>query len=135
MNQRIPAKGYREMIAQAAGTKRKKYGNKKVFIGSHSFDSTKEGKRYSHLFILQQRGEIADLELQPTFPLIINGVPIRDKRGVVRKYKADFRYRVVKTGEIVVEDVKSEITAKDKTYRLKIDIMRAAYPDVTVREV
>jgi glycine/D-amino acid oxidase-like deaminating enzyme len=135
--QKLSADTYRKMIADTAKPKAK-YRNKKVVVatdaGSITFDSTKESRRYHELMLLQKRGEITRLELQPTFPLVVGGVPIRDSRGVVRKYKADFRY-LIRPGRIVVEDVKSAITAKDKVYRLKMDIMRAAYPDVVIEEL
>ena len=38
-------------------------------------------------------------------------------------------------GKIVVEDVKSEITKKDKTYRLKIKLLLNKYPNIDFREV
>lgn len=134
MTRNLSPDEYKKLIEKASGQKKSRYRSKKVTIGSHTFDSQKEGKRYSQLFILQKQGEIFNLELQPTFPLIVGGVPIRDARGVVRKYKADFRYQE-KTGRLVVEDVKSAITKQDPVYRLKIDIMRVAYPGMEIREV
>lgn len=132
--QRLSPSQYQTMIAKAAGQGPKKYRNKKTYVGSHSFDSIKESRRFSHLFIMQQRGEISELELQPVFPLIINGMPIRDSRGVIRKYKADFRY-LDKSGRRRVEDVKSKGTERNPVYRLKRDLMRAAYPDIEIEEV
>ena len=49
------------------------------------------------------------------------------------KYIADFTYK--KDGKLYVEDVKSEITRKDKTYRLKIKILLDRYKDIEFREI
>lgn len=120
MNSISPA-AYREMIAKAAAKPKNKYGAKKTVIGSHTFDSTAEAKRYSHLFILQQQGEITELSLQPEYPIFINGVQ-------VCKVKLDFRYRD-KKGCIRIEDVKGKDTAVS---RLKRKMVEAAYPGMKV---
>ena len=49
----------------------------------------------------------------------------------VAHYVADFRYVRTADGVRVIEDVKSEITRKDKTYRLKAKIMAAMGLPVT----
>ena len=60
--------------------------------------------------MLQRAGEIADLETQPAFPLIVNGQKIG-------RYTADFRYRVVKSGEVVIEDKKGVDTQSSRLRR------------------
>jgi hypothetical protein len=52
---------------------------------------------------MQQAGLIQDLELQPRYDLVVN----THKIGF---YRADFRYEVVTTNILVVEDVKSPAT-------------------------
>ena len=77
------------------------------------FDSKKEAKRYAELLILQRAGEISNLELQPRYNMILNGVKICS-------YSADFRYQ---DGlELVVEDVKGY---KTPVYNLKKKMMKA----------
>ena len=103
--------------------KRSKYGAVVTEVDGIRFASRKEAKRYGILKIMLAAGEIADLELQPEFPLIVNGV-------LVARYVADFRYRLGR--KIVVEDVKSKAT-KTPVYRLKKKIVEALY-DIEVIE-
>ena len=103
-----------------APAKRAKFGNKKIELDGIKFDSLAEANRYCALKLRVRIGEIRDLELQPRFDIIVNGVK-------VAYYKADFRYRVAATGEVVVEDVKSPITAEDATFRLKKKLVEALH--------
>lgn len=118
---------YREMIAKAAEKPRRKFGNTKTTVGSHTFDSKKEARRYSDLFILQQRGEISELTLQPSYDLIVNG-------HKVCSYKADFRY-LDKTGRVRIEDVKGGKATKTPTYRIKRKLFEALYAGLKIEEV
>jgi hypothetical protein len=101
-----------------------KYGAKSIEIDGHKFPSLAEGRRYEELKLLQYGGAIEGLELQPIFPLSVNGVKIGT-------YRADFTYRDCETGEQVVEDVKGVATP---VYKLKAKLVRALY-GVTVQEV
>lgn len=96
---------------------RNKFGAIKTTIDGITFDSKAEGRRYSHLKLLERAGEIADIELQPRFDLIING----KKCGF---YKADFGYRLCANDERVVEDVKGVATP---VFRLKKKLVAALY--------
>lgn len=88
------------------------------------FDSKREAKRYQELCLLEKAGGIAKLELQPRFPLVVNGEKITS-------YRADFRYLDVRSGEIVVEDAKG---VKTPVYRLKKKLVRAIY-GIDIQEV
>jgi hypothetical protein len=88
------------------------------------FASKREAQRYVSLCVAQGVGEIVDLELQVPYPLIVNGVRIG-------KYTCDFRYRVVKTGEVVVEDVKG---AKPRDWSRTKKLVRALH-GIDIREV
>lgn len=79
-----------------------KYNAKRVFIDGMWFDSTKEGRRYATLKIMQRAGEITQLEVHPKYVLTVNG----QKLGT---YTPDFRYR--RGEQTVVEDVKGGPTA------------------------
>lgn len=110
-----------------------KYKNKKVVYQGKKFDSQKEYERYLYLKSKQNRGEISDLSLQVRFELI-KGVKIAGeakKRSSVR-YIADFVY--VQNGVMVVEDVKSPITAKNAVYRIKKLLMKTVH-NIDVVEV
>lgn len=95
-------------------------------LDGHVFDSRREADEYAKLRLRELAGEISDLELQPRFDLVVNGVK-------VCFYKADFRYR--EGGAVRVIDVKSAWTKKDKVYRLKRKLMAACFPEIDVVEV
>ncbi|MBM0046858.1 DUF1064 domain-containing protein [Anaerococcus sp. mt242] len=108
-----------------------KYGNKKVVVDGHKFDSQKEARRYGELKLMERAGVIKDLELQPKFELIPT---IRTETETLRKtvYKADFKYFDVKADHEVVEDVKG---FKTDVYKLKKKILLHKYKGIDFREV
>lgn len=74
-----------------------KYRSKPFRIGSEKFDSRAEFRRYNDLVAKQLAGEIRDLRRQVSYPLAIDGRPIkirspRYKNGRQVKYTADFVY-------------------------------------------
>jgi hypothetical protein len=77
-----------------------KYGAIRTIVDNITFPSKKEARRYGVLKLLQQAGEITNLQLQPRFDL--HG-PNGKRIGA---YVGDFRYMVAKTGMDVVEDCK-----------------------------
>lgn len=97
-----------------------KYGNKRIQVDGFNFDSLKEANRYGELKLLQMAGEIRELEIHPKFPIIINGQKICN-------YISDFRYFPKGSYHAIIEDVKSDITKKIKTYRLKKKLVEAIY--------
>ena len=105
------------MIRRKAGSK---YGAVKTEIDGHKFDSKVEGKYYLHLKEREARGEIKDLELQPTFTLMDgfrrSGVKIRD---IV--YKADFQYTDPHTNKTIICDVKGGDSTPE--YKLKVKLL------------
>lgn len=96
--------------------KKHKYNAQKTEAHGIKFASKKEADRYCELLLLQQAKEIRELELQPKFPLEINGVKIG-------RYTADFRY-INKQGRVVVEEVKGY---KDSLYKFRIKVFHALY--------
>lgn len=96
-----------------------KYHSRKVILpNGTTFDSKKEYKRFIDLQWLEKAGEIRDLKTQVTFELI----PKQNGERAV-KYIADFVYINNKTGETVVEDVKSIVTRKKESYIIKRKLM------------
>ena len=105
-----------------------KYGNKKIEVDGIAFDSKKEALRYFELKIMEQAGEITDLQMQKEFELIPaqyetferygkTGNRLQDGTRCIEKscvYKADFVY--IKDGELVVEDVKGYRDPKSAGY-------------------
>ena len=103
---------------------RSKYGNKKCKIDGFTFDSMKEGRRYAELKILLREGKISDLELQKEYELVPAYLDRDGKRVRPIYYIADFVYKD-KDGNTIIEDVKSEATKQNTTYKLKKKLMGA----------
>lgn len=103
-----------------------KYRNQKTELDGIVFDSAKEARRYMELRMLQTAGEIKDLRLQVEFKLEVNGEK-------VASYYADFTY-YLKTGEYVVEDVKSKATRRIPVYRLKKKLLKSIY-NIEIKEI
>ena len=99
--------------------RRPKYNAIKCEADGHKFDSKKERARYFELKLLERTGQISELVLQPKYPLMIN-------KTVVARYISDFEYKD-KTGALITEDVKSEITRKQPVYRLKNKMFAAQF--------
>ena len=96
---------------------RNKYNAKKTVVDGITFDSMKEANRYCQLLLMLKTGIISELETQPRYDIIHNGVK-------VCFYKADFRY--MQDGAIVVEDVKGcKKGAAYSMFRLKKKLVKA----------
>jgi len=92
-----------------------KYKNIRTALDGIVFDSQREAKRYGELKLLERAGEISGLQLQPRFPIVINGVK-------VCTYVADFQYRT--PSGPVTEDVKG---MKTPIYNLKKKLVKAVH--------
>ena len=99
-----------------------KYHSRRVRLGSETFDSRKEARRWKELLLLQKAGKIADLRRQVKFVLIPaqRGPDTTGPRGGKKPgpllehecaYIADYVYVDTATGKTVVEDVKGYRTA------------------------
>lgn len=117
---------------------RGRYGNvQKPVIDGHRFDSKHESERYLELKLLEKAGEIEQLEVQPRFPIIIGGVPIRimSKRystlGRQMMYVADFQYRDIKRKKRIIEDVKMQSGHRTEVYKIKRALMQAIGYQIT----
>lgn len=113
-------------------TKKAKYLNNKVTLNGISFDSKKESDRYLELILLSKASKISNFEIQVPFvlaePVILDG---RKKPAI--RYFADFVY-LDEFNNKVVEDVKSDITRKDKVYRIKKHLMKSIY-NIDIKEL
>lgn len=108
-----------------------KFGAQRVELDGITFASKLESRRYAALKLRERAGIIADLELQPRFPLVIEGRPVLIRsdgypNGRRAVYRADFRYRIVSTGATVVEDTKSSATATEAD-KLRRAVVEAIY--------
>lgn len=121
----ITSEQYRQMNKKGGKrnrAKKGKFNNITTFYDGKRFDSKKECERYKEL----KNKNVFDLKCQVKFPITINDVK-------VCSYIADFTY-VDHKGNMVVEDVKSEVTRKLPVYRLKKKLMKAVY-GVEIKEV
>jgi len=98
-----------------------KYGAIKTTVDGITFASKGEANRYAELKLMQAAGLISQLELQPEYLIVVNGVRIGS-------YIADFRY--IENGELITEDFKG---VKTPVYQLKKKLVKALY-GVTIRE-
>ena len=99
-----------------------KYNNEPCEVLGIKFDSRKECHRYLELKGMYEAGIIKDLKLQHHFTLqeafkTVEGESIRKM-----EYVADFTY-IDENGKLIIEDVKSEATAKNEKYKLKKKLM------------
>ena len=81
----------------------------------HKHPSKKEAKRCGELRLLEKAGAVSELEFQPRYALIVNGVKVCG-------YIADFRY--IEKDKSVVEDCKG---FKTPEYKLKKKLMAACH--------
>ena len=118
---------------QLTKPKRPKYKNKKVASGGAIFDSKKEARRYTELQLLERSGAIRELQTQYAFTLA-DSVKFSNesRRKPAVRYIADFVY--IQDGQMIVEDVKSEITKKLAVYRLKKHLMMSVH-GIEIREI
>lgn len=107
----------KEQKSAARKPTRHKYGAIATTVDDIRFDSKAEARRYQELKLMERGRLIRNLELQPSFDIIINGVK-------VCRYVADYRFINCGTGEMVVEDCKG---FKTPEYRLKKKLMKAVH--------
>lgn len=91
----------------------RKYRALKTTVGSVTFDSGLEAKRYTQLKMLEKAGTIKNVQIQPKFRLMdsykYDGKTIR-----AIDYIADFTYK--ENDKVIVEDVKG---IKTQAYAIK----------------
>lgn len=100
-----------------------------TIIDGHRFPSIKEAKEYVNLKLRERAGDISHLQLQVTFPLVVNDIPI-----FPIGYRADFcfleRQHDRVTWKLVVLDAKGMKTEK---YLIKRQLVLAIW-GITIRE-
>lgn len=98
-------------------------GNIATTVDNVTFGSGKEARRYGELKLMLLAGEITNLELQPCFQLVINGVK-------VGRYTADFQYYEVVSptrSDLVIEEVKGY---RVRDYPLRSKVFKALHPHI-----
>lgn len=106
-----------------------KYRSIRTTIDGHTFPSRAEADRYCELRMLQQAGEISNLELQPKF-ILQEGFEYQGKKEKPITYVSDFRYKD-KTGKEIVEDVKG---LRTDVYKIKRKLLLAKYKHINFIE-
>lgn len=108
-----------------------KYGNKKVEYNGIKFDSKKECRRYRELCLLQQAGQIYNLQLQVPY-VLADRVKFKgaERTRPALRYVADFVY-CTPQGKTVVEDAKG---AKTEGYKIKKHLMKTVH-GIDIKEV
>jgi len=111
---------------------RNKFGAVKTTLAGIQFDSKAEAARYGQLQLLERTGQIAGITRQVAF-VLAPSVKLHGARRAkpALRYVADFVYSDVRTGKIVVEDVKGVITP---LFRVKQHLMMSVH-GVDVRVV
>lgn len=95
-----------------------KYKNKKCTYNNIEFASIKERNYYIYLKQLEDKRTIKDLKCQVKMPFTLDGKKLFS-------YIADFTY--YDDFGLHIIDVKSPITAKNSTFRLKKKLIEAQY--------
>ena len=90
--------------------KRNKFGAVRTTVDGIVFHSKAESQDYVKLKAALNNGKITDLELQPKYNLLVNGIKIGT-------YKADFKFYDVERKEWVVADRKGFDTPLSKRSR------------------
>src|SRR5262245_16057762 len=96
---------------------RRKYGAVPTEVDGVTFHSKAEAGRYKQLRLLLAAGKIADLTLQPAYPLVVDNV-------YITTYRADFRYWDRDDACWKVEDVKG---VANLLYKVKRNLLLALY--------
>ena len=122
---------YEKLVGKSIDIKAIKYRNKKIEYDGYTFDSIKEKSWYIKFKLMQQAGDITNLELQKEYELMPK-FECKGKKYKKMSYYADFVYK--QDGKIHVVDVKSEATKKDKVYLIKKKLLVYEY-GIEIEEV
>lgn len=120
-----PTKQGAPTATQPPAPKRQKFNAQPTVTNGRKFGSMKEARRYTELKLRLAAGEIDELECQPEF-VMLQKTPSGERMKVGR-YKADFRYRVIATGAVVVEDAKGGKATATEAYKLRKRNVEAQY--------
>lgn len=117
---------------------RSKFGAVRCEADGHKFDSLAERQKYFELKLLASgpKPKIRNLELQPKFPIVIEGEPLRNlpdklgRRGRPVIYTADFSWfegstrRVIDVKGMDTEASRLRRALAEHIYRIKIEVVK-----------
>lgn len=119
MGQRMTVAEYKRV----SRSRKSKYGNRKVELDGHVFDSVAESKYYQQLKWLEANKQINFFRCQPRYRLQ-DGFEKAGKKHRPIDYIADFEIHHI-DGSIEVVDVKGALT---DVFRLKQKLFEKKYP-------
>jgi len=97
--------------------RRSKYRATPITVDSIRFASKREATAYSTLKLLAGQKKIFGLEMQPRFPLEVNG-------ELVGTYVADFKFKATPHSKAIILDIKG---MKTPVYKLKKKLAEAIH--------
>lgn len=113
--------------------KRQKFNNEMTTINGIKFSSRLEAERFQQLLLLEQAGEICDLQLQHELQIFQGYVdPQTGEKKRSSFYLGDFSYVDLRNHKIIVEDTKGMETPE---FRLKWKLAQSQYPEYEFRKV
>jgi hypothetical protein len=93
--------------------------NKLRNIKTNGFDSKGEYRRYLELCLMAKQGIIANLKTQPKKFVLWEGFRYKGNKLRDITYTPDFSYIDTKSNQLIYEDFKSDITAKQEAFKIK----------------
>jgi len=126
-----PRRGNDATTKRQFGTRRSKYGSKRVTRSSgEKFDSRGESRWYAGLEWLERSGKISALRRQVTIPLWVGDEPLRSiGSSRVLAVKPDAMF--VENGKTVVADYKGAPITRESLF--KFSVLQAMHPDWIIR--
>lgn len=120
---RLTAKQFRAM--NETPMKRPKYGNRKTTVDGIEFDSKAEAAYYCNLKVRERAGEVSNVQLQPRFMFVVDGV-------LVTTYKPDFQFfdavekrtRVVDVKGFRVRDLSTKLKLMRALHKINVEIVK-----------
>ncbi len=111
-------------VDQEPKKRRQKYGNKVTTDADGTkHASKKQALRYRDLGLLMKSGEIMMLAREVRFRLP-GGIEYRADHLTANQRAIEVMSALVESGDLVIEDVKSEATRNDKVFKIKSKQMR-----------
>ncbi len=128
-NAALKRAGAPDALQQACGEppKRSKHGNVPTYYDGIRFASKLESRHYMVLKVMESRGSITHLELQPRFPLQEKFTDSCGKTHRAIEYRPDFAF--IRDGAHIAIDSKGTETPM---FKLKLKLFVKKYPNITL---
>lgn len=121
---RLTAKQFRAM--NETPMKRPKYGNRKTTVDNIEFDSKAEAAYYCALKVRERLGEVYEVQLQPRYSFVVNGLLITTYRADFAFYDAvEKRTRVIDVKGFRVRDLSTKLKLMKALHKISVEIVKA----------